>query len=69
MDEGYRKNILPKIVKREEICSAKERKKINYAFINDKLRQNLTKAFNSYQPDLHLRNINHDKDGDIEGKR
>lgn len=67
--EDVKKNRLPKIVQQEEELNDVERKKVNYAFINDRLRQNLTKAFKSFIPSVHLENINHDNDADREGKK
>ena len=33
LEDRYKKNTLPKIVKREETCSAKERKKIKFTLL------------------------------------
>ena len=67
--EYLNQNRLPKLVDREKTLSTEEKNKINYAYINDKLRLNLTKAFNSYLPNTHLRNLNIEKENNKEKKK
>lgn len=62
-------NKLPKIVLQEEKLEPKDKVRVNYGYINDKLRLNLTKAYNSYLPLTHLRNLNIEKQNSREAKK